>query len=146
MVCGQLLYRTAAGRLANSAAALACLLRPGQLRSGASEPIVVFAQFLANGSQALTLSYVLLEQALNMGIYRAIGVDGVYYGTKLGRKIPWCTSFPFNVVAHPQYVGSVMTIVGLILLLWTQGPAGLTKVALYWCSLYVVTALQEQYL
>lgn len=85
-------------------------------------------------------------QVLNAGIYKAIGVDGVYYGTKLDKKVPWVTGFPFSVVSHPQYVGSVMTVIGVTVLLWTQGPPGLLKVATFWCSLYGITALQEQYL
>lgn len=38
---------------------------------------------------------------------------GVYYGFKLGHTIPWVDGFPFNVVSHPQYVGSVATVVGM---------------------------------
>ena len=41
-------------------------------------------------------------QALNVGIYRAIGHPGVYYGFKMGHVVPWVDGFPFNVVAHPQ--------------------------------------------
>lgn len=51
-------------------------------------------------------------QWLNVGIFRAIGHAGVYYGFKLGHSIPWVTGFPFNVVSHPQYVGSVATVLG----------------------------------
>ena len=55
-------------------------------------------------------------QALNVGIYRAIGNPGVYYGFKLGHHVPWHTGFPFNVVSHPQYVGSVLTVWGFVTL------------------------------
>ena len=41
-------------------------------------------------------------QALNIGIFKAIGHAGVYYGFKLGHKVPWVDGFPFNVVQHPQ--------------------------------------------
>jgi hypothetical protein len=34
----------------------------------------------------------------------------------LGHYIPWCTGFPFTVCAHPQYVGTVMSIWGVFLL------------------------------
>lgn len=37
-------------------------------------------------------------QWLNVGIFRAIGHAGVYYGFKLGHTIPWVDGFPFNVV------------------------------------------------
>ena len=55
-------------------------------------------------------------QALNIGIYRAIGHEGVYYGFKLGHTIPWHDGFPFNLVPHPQYVGSVLTVWGVVAL------------------------------
>ena len=55
-------------------------------------------------------------QALNVGIYRAIGHEGVYYGFKLGHNIPWHDGFPFNLVPHPQYVGSVLTVWGVVAL------------------------------
>ena len=34
---------------------------------------------------------VSVGQILNAAIYAAIGRDGVYYGFKLGRPVPWCT-------------------------------------------------------
>jgi methylene-fatty-acyl-phospholipid synthase len=41
-------------------------------------------------------------QSLNVGIFQAIGHEGVYYGFKLGHKIPWVTGWPFDTVSHPQ--------------------------------------------
>lgn len=82
-------------------------------------------------------------QTLNAGIYRAIGHPGVYYGFKLGHTIPWVTGFPFNVVRHPQYVGSVMSVVGAAVLLWSQAPSGLGLLTAYWTSLYVITGWME---
>ncbi|KAK9838791.1 hypothetical protein WJX74_003443 [Apatococcus lobatus] len=89
-----------------------------------------------------------LGQALNLSIYDAIGSEGVYYGTKLGLHVPWHKGFPFNFVAHPQYVGSVMTIWAVVAVLYNQGPAGqgLSILACYWSGLYMITAMQEQYL
>lgn len=87
-----------------------------------------------------------LPQILNAGIYAAIGKAGVYYGFKLGRKVPWHTGFPFNLgIAHPQYVGSVMTVWGVGGLLWTQAPANFGILLTYWTLLYVATGIQEQY-
>ena len=82
-------------------------------------------------------------QVLNVSIYRAIGHAGVYYGFKLGHKVPWVTGFPFNVVSHPQYVGSVLSVWGAAALLWTQAPPGLGLIAAYWTCLYVITGFQE---
>ena len=46
---------------------------------------------------------IIAGQSLNVAIYRAIGNDGVYYGFKLGRTVPWCSGFPFNFgLRHPQ--------------------------------------------
>lgn len=85
------------------------------------------------------------SQALNVGIYRAIGHAGVYYGFKLGHSVPWVTGFPFNVVRHPQYVGSVLSVWAAAVLFWTQAPPGTGLLAAYWTGLYVVTAIQESY-
>ncbi|EFN59374.1 hypothetical protein CHLNCDRAFT_137846 [Chlorella variabilis] len=82
-------------------------------------------------------------QWLNVGIFQAIGHPGVYYGFKLGHTIPWASGFPFNVVSHPQYVGSVASILGAAVLVWSQAPAGLGLLVCYWTLLYVATAFQE---
>lgn len=85
-------------------------------------------------------------QTLNISMYNAIGKKGVYYGEKLGSKVPWCTSFPFSVVSHPQYVGSVLSVWGVFALVQAQGPSTLWVVATYWSALYVVTGLIEQFM
>lgn len=86
-------------------------------------------------------------QSLNVGIFQAIGHDGVYYGFKLGKKIPWVTGWPFDTVSHPQYVGSVLSIWGMLALVWGQAPAApLLTLAAYWTCVYIVTAVQEQYM
>lgn len=93
------------------------------------------------------LVLVCYGQSLNVGIFQAIGHDGVYYGFKLGKKIPWVTGWPFDTVAHPQYVGSVLTVWGILALVWGQAPpTSLLVVAGFWTLMYVVTALQEQFL
>lgn len=92
---------------------------------------------------ALGLTLGIIGQILNISIYRAIGHAGVYYGFKLGHKIPWVNGFPFNVVSHPQYVGSILSIWGMTSLLWAQAPAGLGLVACYWTALYVITGIKE---
>lgn len=82
-------------------------------------------------------------QALNVGIYRAIGHAGVYYGFKLGHSVPWVDGFPFNVVSHPQYVGSVLSVWGAALFTWGQAPAAMPWLVAYWTLLYVITGIQE---
>ncbi len=85
-------------------------------------------------------------QSLNAGIFRAIGRDGVYYGFKLGRRVPWVSGWPFDTVAHPQYVGSVLSVWALVALVWGHAPpASLLVLGGYWTALYALTGAFEQY-
>lgn len=53
-------------------------------------------------------------QALNSGVYAALGTVGVYYGVRFGRTVPWHHGFPYNLgISDPQYWGAVLTILGL---------------------------------
>lgn len=60
-----------------------------------------------------------------------------------GHKVPWVHGFPFSVVSHPQYVGSVLTLWAVPALLWQQRPVGLLPVSVFWTGLYALTAFQE---
>lgn len=90
-----------------------------------------------------------------MAVYTAIKPVGIYYGCKLGYDVPWCTGFPFNTVPHPQYVGSVLTVWGLICMVWSQVPWSipggtfhwqLVTIGSYWTCLYAITGLVEMYM
>merc|ERR1712216_939345 len=62
-----------------------------------------------NGIFLPALALLLVGQALNLGSFRAIKVEGIYYGVKFGKPIPWCSTWPYGglvSVPHPQYVGS----------------------------------------
>eukprot|EP00933_Yihiella_yeosuensis_P049990 TRINITY_DN47754_c0_g1_i1.p1 TRINITY_DN47754_c0_g1~~TRINITY_DN47754_c0_g1_i1.p1 ORF type:complete len:221 (+),score=36.45 TRINITY_DN47754_c0_g1_i1:199-861(+) len=90
--------------------------------------------------------FLIPGQMLNLGIYKAIGVDGVYYGCKLGRPVPWASGFPFNLgLRHPQYVGAMLSWAGLFSLLAatpsTAAPLG--AVLLGWTGFYCATAAHE---
>ncbi|GFH15500.1 phosphatidyl-N-methylethanolamine N-methyltransferase, partial [Haematococcus lacustris] len=91
-------------------------------RSLALDPALANRCLLA----ALSLPHILYAaiwlKALNVGIYKAIGKVGVYYGTRLGHTVPWVTGFPFSVVPHPQYVGSALSVWGGAALLANQLP------------------------
>ena len=67
----------------------------------------------------LSIIGVGIGQFLNYSVYKALGVNGVYYGVKFGKKVPWCTQFPFNVpwLKHPQYLGAAITHISLWFLL-----------------------------
>ncbi len=89
---------------------------------------------------------VLWGQALNVGIYRAIGKAGVYYGYKFGVAVPWCTGFPFTLgLAHPQYLGSAATAYGCVLLSLTAAhvPGGYGGLAHAQALLYAYMAYVE---
>ncbi|MFO0691543.1 MAG: methyltransferase [Myxococcota bacterium] len=65
---------------------------------------------------ALGLAMILVGQVLNVAVFRRLGRAGVFYGTRFGLKVPWVTGFPFSLLTHPQYVGTVLSIWGLFLL------------------------------
>ena len=84
--------------------------------------------------------------------------QGIYYGSKLGHHVPWVTGYPFSVVAHPQYVGAVMTVGAAVVLLFNQLPGAssgsssggiggseVVWIGALWTGLYVVTGLHEHY-
>ena len=91
---------------------------------------------------------VVVGQGLNHAIYQAIGKAGVYYGYRLGEKVPWVTGFPFSVVPHPQYFGVCVSCIGVNIFTATK-----THIAAGWFNLtavqvlfYVYMALVEDYL
>jgi len=95
---------------------------------------------------ALAATLFALGQVLNGAIYYAIGEDGVYYGFKLGRPVPWATGFPFNAgYRHPQYVGAMLSQLGVLLVFVnaTTLDDGLGLLLVYWTALYVVTSYIE---
>lgn len=83
-------------------------------------------------------------QVFNFAVYKALGKDGVYYGSKLGRPGPWVTGFPF-VIRDPQYSGCVMTIWGGFLLLQTPAhlQAGMLPLAIFWTLCYATSSVIE---
>mmetsp|Transcript_35734 Transcript_35734/g.79506 ORF Transcript_35734/g.79506 Transcript_35734/m.79506 type:complete len:192 (-) Transcript_35734:789-1364(-) len=92
------------------------------------------------------VSIVVMGQALNHGVYATLGVAGVYYGKKLGHKVPWVYGWPFNFCPHPQYVGSAITVWGALITWHNQLPEGAWFIASVWSALYFITGLFEQYL
>ncbi len=85
-------------------------------------------------------------QLLNASIYMAIGKDGVYYGFKLGRPVPWSNAFPFSAgFRHPQYVGGILCELGLFSICSTRTTceAGLPYLLAWWLALYALTSAIE---
>jgi hypothetical protein len=84
-------------------------------------------------------------QALNAGIFRTIGSTGVYYGARLGHRVAWQTGFPFNLgLRHPQYIGLVLNMLGVVALLYTEAHAhGLAVLMSMYCAATALTAWSE---
>jgi protein-S-isoprenylcysteine O-methyltransferase Ste14 len=64
----------------------------------------------------LGLLLMLVGQVLSVLVFHRLGRVGIFFGDRLGYEVPWCRAFPFSVLAHPQYVGAVMTIWGFFLI------------------------------
>lgn len=64
---------------------------------------------------------IVTGQVLVWSVFFRLGRAGVFYGDRLGYDVPWCDAFPFSILSHPQYVGTVLTIWGVFLLLRFPG-------------------------
>eukprot|EP00040_Diaphanoeca_grandis_P003422 m.24883 g.24883 ORF g.24883 m.24883 type:complete len:234 (-) comp14786_c0_seq1:129-830(-) len=108
---------------------------PGVLMSQSSYAWGAFAVSLVAG------------QALNIPVYSQLGNNGVYYGFKLGKVVPWCTGFPFNTgLRHPQYLSGVMFPWGLAHLLITPSSvaAGLFQLPVAVTIMYMCISRVEE--
>jgi len=56
-------------------------------------------------------------QTLNLSVFHRLGKTGVFYGNRFGYAVPWCNRFPFSVLRHPQYVGTLLSIWGFFLVM-----------------------------
>jgi phosphatidyl-N-methylethanolamine N-methyltransferase len=65
---------------------------------------------------------IVVGQALNVGVFLRLGTTGVFYGSRFGCDVAWCRGFPFSIVSHPQYVGTVLSIWGLFLIMRFPHP------------------------
>jgi hypothetical protein len=112
---------------------------------GSLKPL--FLGFAADSPRvAVAMALLVAGQALNAGIYAAIGKKGVYYGFKLGARIPWVTGFPFNLgYRHPQYVGGTLSQYALFLVLSSPATqaAGLLPLLAWWTINYALVSWME---
>jgi len=81
---------------------------------GTDFPSLSVLQFMVGGS------VLAFGQILNILVWNKIGIEGVCYGVKFGRNIPWCTEFPFNTFNHPQYLGAILTVWGMFVFCWNE--------------------------
>ena len=64
----------------------------------------------------LAAALALAGQVLVFATFYRLGRIGVFFGDQLGYVVRRCREFPFSVLSHPQYVGTVLTIWGGFLL------------------------------
>lgn len=104
--------------------------------------LLTMVQAKAPVQLAMAAALMVAGQLLNLSIYHAIGKKGVYYGARLGARVPWSTAFPFSAgYQHPQYVGGYCTQLGVMLCVATPATlsAGMLPLAAYWAALYLGT-------
>jgi len=92
---------------------------------------------------AFAFGLVLLGAHLNASVYSAIGANGVYYGFKMGKHVPWVTGYPFTIWRHPQYTGAACIYGGYALLV-NYLSAGVWITILFQAWAYAVTGIMEE--
>jgi len=66
-------------------------------------------------SLAVGGALIVVGQVLNFSVFHRLGKVGVFYGNRFGYAIPWRREFPFSLLKHPQYVGTLFSIWGFFL-------------------------------
>lgn len=129
-------------RMADPVRALRGLFRVFKLLQ--ASVFVAWCWWWSNGSWTSTVPVALgagaamaiVGQALNVAVFHRLGHDGVFYGVRFGREVPWCREFPFSVLDHPQYVGTLLTIWGFFVATRYPHPDWLVlpllETAFYW--------------
>ena len=70
----------------------------------------------------IAAAIILFGQVLNGMVWYRIGKEGVCYGCKFERNIPWCDKFPYSHFNHPQYLGAILTVWGMFAMTWNDYP------------------------
>lgn len=91
----------------------------------------------------LGIALIGIGQTLNATVFLRLGRVGVFYGNRFGRETEWSNEFPYSLVDHPQYVGTVMSIWGIFLILRYPHPDWLA-LPLLETVYYVLGALAER--
>jgi len=99
--------------------------------------------YLLNGKNALTLAALIWALRLQQLVYIKIGADGVYYGFKLNRDVPWCYDYPFDTIRHPQYLSASLIFICSMILLQIETSSAICLTALQIWG-YAFTGLMEE--
>uniref|UniRef100_A0A0G4G8T2 phosphatidyl-N-methylethanolamine N-methyltransferase n=1 Tax=Chromera velia CCMP2878 TaxID=1169474 RepID=A0A0G4G8T2_9ALVE len=87
------------------------------------DSVSALVQHMRSPVGAFALLVLAFGQTLNFAVYNAIGIEGVYYGSRFGKTIPWVTGWPFGgpfSVPHPQYCGCVLSIWAVLCLISSE--------------------------
>jgi methylene-fatty-acyl-phospholipid synthase len=60
---------------------------------------------------------VVVGQILVIATFYRLGRTGVFFGDRFGYAVRHCREFPFSLLSHPQYVGTMLTIWGVFMAL-----------------------------
>lgn len=74
----------------------------GSLGPAARDPVAL----------GIAVAAMVAGQILNWSVFYRLGPVGAFFGDRLGHEVRWCREFPFSLLAHPQYIGTVLTIWG----------------------------------
>ena len=61
----------------------------------------------------LGILLILKGQLLNLYCFYLLKEEGILYGNQFNKQLPWITTFPYNVMQNPQYIGVVISIWGM---------------------------------
>jgi len=79
---------------------------------------------------------------LQRQVYNKIGKEGVYYGSRLGCVVPWCSDFPFDTLRHPQYLSATSLFFAFLLIIGWRKESATVFVSQLW--FYTLSAYMEE--
>jgi protein-S-isoprenylcysteine O-methyltransferase Ste14 len=84
---------------------------------------------------------------LNIAVYEKLGASGVYYSCEMIGDCKTAYGYPFETFFHPMYLGSMMILVGAMLLLGAdadyQPRYMIITPLIYMIGLYIITMFSE---
>ena len=98
---------------------------------------------------ALATPLLIAGALLKLGAARVLRRSGLYFGRQLHAArecTPLSSDWPFSLLAHPDYCGSALLLLGGACLFFTgpAAPEGAWTVLLFWEFLYAASAMAEE--
>ena len=73
-----------------------------------------FISYDVNLKFSLLGTFLFLKgQLLNLYCFYLLKEEGILYGNKYNKNLPWIKLFPYNILNNPQFVGVVISIWGM---------------------------------